>query len=454
MNARIQRPFEVTHRSVWAIALPATLAFITEPLVGLVDITVIGRLGDASLLGGLVLGALAFDVIFSLAFFLRLGTAGLTAQSVGAADPNEGLIHLARAGFVSAGLGAALIVLGGPLETLSAWLLEPAPSVAGPFGTYFQIRVFSAPLVMANFAFLGWFYGRAAAGTGMALQILLNALNAVLSIWFVYGLGWGVAGVAFGTVVAEAIVVVVSMGVVVRHFGGLALIVDATNWAAIADRAAIRRLFALSRDLTIRSVATVAAFAFFTAQTSRAGELELAANAVVLNFLMVTAFFLDGQAQAAEQLCGKAVGANWRPAFERAVRLAHLWGFAIAMGMFAFWVAAGPALIDIMTTNEEVRDLARTYLVIAAASAFTGVMPFVMDGVMTGATLGAIIRNGMLASLAAFLVAAVALEPIWGIQGLWVALHLFFVTRGVIYWLSVRGQMRRLFAEGLKLGAA
>lgn len=454
MAGRIQRPFDVTHRDVWGIALPATLAFITEPLVGIVDITVIGRLGDAMLLGGLVLGALALDVVFSMVFFLRLSTAGLTAQSVGAADPGEGLIHLARAGVVSLALGTLLIVATGPIEAASLYLLAPAGTVAEPFSTYLQARMWSAPFVMLNFAFLGWFYGRAAARTGMALQILLNVLNAVLSIWFVYGFGWGVAGVAWGSVLAQVIVVAASAAIVLRHFGGIRPIMAASQWRAIVDRQAIARLFALSRDLTIRSAALMAVFAFFTAQTSRAGALELAANAVVLNFQMVTSFFLDGQAQAAEQLCGKAVGANWRPAFERTVRLAHLWGFAIAAGLFCFWIIAGPGLVDVMTTNADVRELARRYLPFAAATAFTGVMPFVMDGVMMGATLGAIIRNGMLASLGVFLVAAIGLQAVWGIQGLWVALHLFFVSRGVIYWLAVRGQLRRLFAEGLELRPA
>ncbi|HUV33109.1 MAG TPA: MATE family efflux transporter, partial [Devosiaceae bacterium] len=229
---------------------------------------------------------------------------------------------------------------------------------------------------------------------------------------------------------------------------------EAVRGAALADRTALTRLFGLSRDLMIRSAALMGSFAFFTAQTSRAGELQLAANAVVLNFLMVTAFFLDGQAQAAEQLCGKAVGANWRPAFDRAVRLAMVWGFVIAGGLFAIWIAAGPALIDLMTTSQEVRAVARDYLLLAALTALTGVLPFVMDGVMTGATLNTIIRNGMLASLAVFLAAALILQPLWGIYGLWAALHLFFVSRGFIYWIAVNGQMGKLFAAASELDPA
>lgn len=438
-------PFTVTHRDVWRIALPATLAFITEPMAGLVDLTVIGRLGDAALMGGLVLGALALDYLFSLAFFLRLGTAGLVAQSVGARDPHQGLIHFVRAIGIGLALAVLLLILGRPLERLAAVLLGAGPAVAGPFATYFGVRLWSAPFVFINFALLGWFYGRAEATTGMLLQLIVHGSNIVLSIWLVYGLGWGVTGVALGTVLAQAVAAIVGLGLVLRQGGGMGRIARALPRADLFDTIALRRLFALSRDLMIRSAALMMAFAFFTAQTAREGAVLLAANAVILNFQMVTAFFLDGQAQAVEQLCGKAIGANYRPAFDRAVRLAMGWGFGIGATLFVIWVAMGPLLIDLMTTAPEVREAARQYLGIAALAALTGVAPFVMDGIMQGATLNTLIRNGMVASLAVFLVAALTLQPLFGVNGLWLALHIFFVTRGAIFWFAVQRKKPQLF---------
>ncbi len=440
--------FEVRHSDIWKIALPATLAFITEPLAGLVDLTVIGRLGDAALLGGLVLGALAFDFIFSMLFFLRLGTAGLVAQSVGARDPYEGLIHFARATLVGIAIGLLLVMLTVPLQAISVWALGPGPEVAETFTTYIAVRLWSAPVVLINFALLGWFYGRARATTGLLLQALVHGGNMLFSILFVYGFGLGVPGVAWGTVLAQAISAAVGLWLVMRHFGGLSNVAAILPWSQLIEAPALARLFALSRDLMIRSAALMGAFAYFTAQTAREGAVILAANAVVLNFQMITAFFLDGQAQAAEQICGKAIGANYRPAFERAVRLSMLWGFIISGGLFAFWLIAGPWLIDLMTTAPEVRQTGRDFLLIAAFTALTGVMPFVMDGVMTGATLNTIIRNGMVAAFFIFLVAALVLQPLFGVYGLWGALHIFFIARGLIFWFAVRYKMPDLFPAG------
>ena len=183
-GSRPTYPFVVTSRHILAIALPASIAFITEPMVGIVDITVIGRLGDAALLGGLVLGALAFDVIFSLAYFLRLGTAGLTAQAVGARDPRDGLIHLSRAVVVALILGVVIIVFATPLLWLIAKILAPAPGVDTALATYVHLRIWSAPFSLVNFALLGWFYGRANARTGMSLQILIHGVNIVLNLVF------------------------------------------------------------------------------------------------------------------------------------------------------------------------------------------------------------------------------------------------------------------------------
>ena len=440
-------PFTVRHRDVFSIAVPATFAFITEPLAGLTDLTVIGRLGDANLLGGLVLGVLAFNFIGALFFFLRIGTGGLVAQSVGAREPHEGLIHFARATILGTGAGIVLIVLGAPIIALTKILLGPEPAVIPPFETYLGIRLWSAPLTLVNFALLGWFYGRAKATTGMLLQFTIHGCNIVFSIGFVYGLGWGIAGVALGTVLAEAIAAAIGLFLVLRHAGGFAALRAALPRAALVDGQAMTRLFALSRDLVIRSIALDGTFAFFTAQMAREGAVALSANAILLNFAMVTAYFLDGQAQAAEQLCGKAVGANYRPAFDRAMHLATGWGLAIGAVLVLALVAAGPFAIDFMTTAPEIRAAAREHLFIAALVALTGVHAFVMDGVIIGATLNHVIRNGIVVAALIFLALALVLQPLLGLIGLWLALHGFFISRGVFYWLAVRAKRGALFAE-------
>jgi MATE family multidrug resistance protein len=438
-------PFDVRSRDVWRIALPASMAFITEPLVGLVDITVIGRLGDAGLLGGLVLGALVFDFIFSLAFFLRIGTAGLTAQAIGARDSRDGLLHAARAIGLGTIVGLLMIALMVPLLWLSLWVMAPGPAVAEALGTYFHVRIWSAPLVLINYSLLGWFYGRAAATTGMLLQFIIHGVNIAASVLFVYGLGWGVAGVAFATVLGEAIAALVGLYLLARHFGGPAAIWRALVPAELLNAADLRRMFGLSRDLMIRSAALMGAYGWFAAQGSRMGEVALSANAILLNLLMIGAFFLDGVAQAAEQLTGKAVGANWRPAFDRAYGLSFQWGLVLAIGLGLVWYLGGELVINFMTTNEAVRAYALDYLWLAALCALTFMPAFVYDGILIGVTLNVVMRNGMVASLVVFLVAALLLQPLWGNAGLWVALHLWFLARGAFYWWALERNRPALF---------
>jgi MATE family multidrug resistance protein len=446
MNTRPQHPFQVRSADVWKIALPASIAFITEPMVGLVDIAVIGRLGEAALLGGLVLGALVFDVLFSMAYFLRIGTAGLVAQSIGAKDPRDGLLHVSRALVIGVVIGALMIVLAAPILWVAVKFLAPDAGVEAALGDYLHWRIWAAPFALINYSLLGWFYGRASAKTGMMLQLLLHLIDITLSVWFVHGLGWGVPGAAFGTVIAQGVAAIVGLILLARHYGGMKSLLARIEPGELGDATAVTRMFGLSRDIMIRSLALMGAYAWFAAQGSRMGEVPLAANAVLLNLLMVVAFFLDGIAQAAEQLTGKAVGANWRPAFERAYGLSMLWGLVIAVSLGLVWYLGGPFVIGFMTTNAEVQDYALTYLPIAAACTLVFMPAFVYDGILIGTTQNVIMRNGMIVSLGVFLAAALVLQPMLGNWGLWGAMHLWFIARGLIYWWALERKKASLFA--------
>ena len=445
--SRPSYPFEVRSRDIWRIALPASIAFITEPLAGLNDITVIGRLGDAALLGGLVLGALAFDFIFSMAYFLRTGTAGLTAQSIGARDPNDGLILFSRAVAVALIAGIAMIILAGPMLALTNLALAPpTEGVAAALAEYFHVRIWSAPFSLVNYALLGWYYGRGNARTGMMLQLIIHLVDIALSITFVYAFGWGIFGAALGTVLGQVAAALLGLTLVVRHFGGLQKILPLIHPTELLDATGLRRMFGLSRDLMLRSVALMGAYAFFAAQGSRMGEVALSANAILLNFLMISGYFLDGMAQSAEALCGKAVGANYRPAYERAYALAMRWGLVIAVGLALVWFVGGGWVIDFMTTSEPVRAYARDFLWIAALSSLTGMPAFVYDGILIGSTLNVTMRNGMIASLGVFLAACLVLQPALGNVGLWAAIHIFFLARAAYYWQALDRRKPGLFS--------
>ncbi|HWV02071.1 MAG TPA: MATE family efflux transporter [Devosia sp.] len=447
MTKRPSFPFTVTSRDVFRIAIPASLAFITEPLVGFTDITVIGRLGDAALLGGLVLGALVFDFLFSLAFFLRMGTAGLTAQAVGARDRREGLLHASRAIILGAVIGVLMIVVSPLIFWLATLALAPDASVRNALALYFYIRIWGAPFVLLNYVMLGWFYGRAAATVGMSLQILLHGVNIVSCILFVFVFHWGVAGAGFGTLLGEIVASLMGLFLFVRHFGGVRALLSRIAPGELREIAALKRLIGLNRDLMIRSASLMAAYAWFAAQGSRMGEIQLSANAVLLNQLMIVAYFLDGVAQAAEQLSGKALGANWRPAFDAAYRLSFRSGFVISLGLGLLWYFGGDALIALMTTNEAVRQAAHDYLWIAALGSLIFMPAFVYDGILIGLTQNTTMRNGMVASLVVFVVAASVLKVPFGNLGLWMALHVWFMARGGFYWWSLERRRGMLFAS-------
>lgn len=246
--------------------------------------------------------------------------------------------------------------------------------------------------------------------------------------------------------IGQVAAALVGLTLVVRHFGGLPRLLGLIDRRHLVEASALTRMFSLSSDLMIRSVALMAAYTYFAAQGSRAGgEVLLSSNAILLNFLMISGFFLDGMSQAAEQLVGKSVGANWRPAFDSAYRLSMRWGFLISGGLALLWIVGGTFAIDFMTTSPEVRDAARAYLPLAALTALTGMPAFVFDGVLVGATLNATMRNGMVAALALFLVIAKLLEPALGNTGLWVALHIFFLARAGYYWQALQRQRAGLF---------
>jgi MATE family multidrug resistance protein len=432
------RPFDVTSRSVLAIAVPMTLAYLSTPLLGLVDTAVIGQLGDAALLGGIALGGVLFDLVFTSFNFLRSGTTGLTAQAVGAGEGEEERAVLFRAGLLALGLGLAVIVLQQPFLSGGLWLMGGSTEVQAATATYFAVRTLSAPLALANYAFLGWFIGRGQAMTALGLQTGLNGVNIALSILFVLHFEWGVAGVAAATVLSEALAALAGAMLAARALRG-------KPWpsrALIFDKTRFRRMMALNGDILIRSFALILAFAFFVSRSAAQGDTVLAANAVLEKFFMVASFFLDGLATAAEQLAGRAVGARYRPAFDRSLKLSLVWGYALAGGVALVLTTAGPSLIHAMTTAEDVRAVAILYLPWAAATPLFGVLAFQMDGVFIGATWSRDMRNMMLVSLVLFLAVYHIAFPAMGNHGLWLAFTIFLAARGFSL-LAITGRRAR-----------
>jgi len=331
-----------------------------------------------------------------------------------------------------------VIVLQQPALTAGLWLMGGSAEVQAATTSYFTIRALSAPLALANYAFLGWFIGRGQAMTALGLQTWLNGINIALSVLFVLYLDWGVAGVAAATVVAEALTALAGAVLAARALSGRPL----PTRAQVFDKARFTRMMALNGDILIRSFALITAFAFFMSRSAAQGDTVLAANAVLEKFFMVASFFLDGLATAAEQLAGRAVGARYRPAFDRSLKLSLTWGFVLAGLMSLVFFFAGPLLIHAITTAEDVRQTAIVYLAWAAATPLLGVLAFQMDGVFIGATWSRDMRNMMLVSLALYFAVYWAAFPVLGNHGLWLAFTVFLAARGVSL-LAMTGRLAR-----------
>jgi MATE family multidrug resistance protein len=434
-------PFRVTHARVLAIAGPMTLANLTTPLLGVLGTAVIGQLGEAHLLGAVAIAAILFDWVFWLFGFLRMGTVALTAQALGAGHATEQRAVLARALLLALVLGAAIMAVQVPLALFAFKLLGASEAVTEAAKIYFFVRIWSAPIALANYAVLGWLVGLARTGYALALQVLINLVNLVATSVLVLVLGLGVAGAALGTVIAEAVGLVAGLCIAAYLARGAAW----PAWATVLDRAKLLRMVVINRDIMIRTAALIAGFAFFTAQSARAGDTVLAANAVLHNLVMVAAYFLDGFATAAEQLCGRSVGARDRFAFRSAVRLAIGWGFLLAVIVAAVFALAGDGLIALMTVSPEVRAVAHQFLIFAALAPIAGVFAYAYDGIFIGATWTRDMRNLMLASLGLYLAAWWALQPL-GNTGLWIALLIFLGARGSLQALRYPALLRRTFA--------
>lgn len=435
------KPFVVSNRAVLAIAVPMTLAYLTTPLLGIVDTAVIGQLGDAALLGGLAAGAIVFDVIFASFNFLRSGTTGLVARAFGRGAIDEEQAAFWRASIVALVSGVILAVLAPMLSLAGQWFIAGEARVSQTLDLYVRIRLFAAPVTLMNFVILGYVLGRGEGALALAIQIVLNGINIALSILLGLVLGWGVAGVAWGTVIGETVALLLGLFVVLRRFRGTARL----PLGRVLDAPAYREMMALNFDILIRSFTLLAAFALFARQGAQFGTVMLAANAVLMNFFMAGAFFLDGFAAAAEQLAGRAVGARYKEGFLRAVRLCTIWGFVLAGFASALQLAFGESLIAFITTAEDVRAVAYAYLPWAALTSVTAVLAFQMDGTFIGAGWSRDMRNMMLLSLALFVAALLVLVPAFGNAGLWATLHIFLGARGLSLAFALRQRVNRGF---------
>jgi MATE family multidrug resistance protein len=428
---------EINSARIFALAGPAMLANITTPLLGVVATTVIGRLGDAAILGGVAMAALVFDCMFWLFGFLRSGTVALTAQAFGARDSDEQRAVLARALMTAAAVGAVLIAARTPLTSFVFDLMGGSADVSANARQYFLLRTWASPFALANYVMLGWFVGLARPLKALSVQITVNVINMVLTVVSVLGLGWGVSGAALSAVIAEACGLALGLTLAWRMLEGR------FEWRSRRhfDRDKLWRMLLINRDIMLRTAALITVFLVFSSQGARDGDLTLAANAVLQNLVLVGTFCLEGLANAAQQLCGASYGARDRAAFSRAVRLLLLWSGVIGLAISVMFYFGGRPIIDLMTASEDVRSVAYAYLPLAALVPAIGALAFCFDGIYVGATWTRDIRNMMAGAMALYLAVWWATASL-GNTGLWIAMLSFYVFRSALLGLRYRWLIR------------
>ncbi|BBT38269.1 Na(+)/drug antiporter [Pseudomonas putida] len=423
-----------THRKVWALAAPMILSNISVPLVALVDSTVIGHLPHAHQLGAVAVGSTLFTFMVGLMGFLRMGSTGFAAQAAGRSD-GAALRQVLVQGLLLALAFALLIgLLAIPFSQLALQAMQPSAALHQSTEDFFHTRLLGLPAALASYALVGWFLGTQNARAPMAILLTTNVLNIVLNLWFVLGLDWGVLGSARASVMAEWSAALLGLALTrpaLRAYPGH------IAWAALKRWQSWRPLLSVNRDIFLRSLALQLVFLLVTVQGARLGEATVAANALLLNGLMLTAYALDGLAHAVEALCGHAIGARDHQTLRRSLVVACGWSLIVSLGFAALFLVAGHLFIDLQTDIDSVRVAAYPFLPYLAVLPLIAVWSYLLDGLFIGATRAREMRNAMLLSVALSLPLALAMSGL-GNHGLWLAFLVFMglraITLGWVGW--------------------
>ncbi|MDO6728832.1 MATE family efflux transporter [Marinovum sp. 2_MG-2023] len=425
--ARAEEPPALSHQRVLKIALPIMLATVTVPILGVVDTGVVGQIPQAEPIAAVGVGAIILSAIYWVFGFLRMGTTGLTAQAEGQGQAPEVAALLTRALMIGLA-GGVLIILLQPLIYRAAFVLSPASAeVEGLARGYMQIRIWSAPAAIALYGVTGWLIAKERARAVLVLQLWMNGVNIGLDLLFVLGFDWGVNGVAIATFIAEWSGFVMGLWLCRSAFRHPSW----RDWARVFDRHRLRRMAVVNTDILIRSLMLQAIFVSFLLFGGRFGDVTLAANQVLLQFVSVTGYALDGFAFAAEALVGRAFGAGAVAQLRRACLLTGFWGAILVVILMAIFWVFGPDIIHLMAKDPGVRDTAIAFLPWMVLAPLTGVASWMLDGIFIGATRSADMRNMMAISTAIYFAAVFTLMPVMGYAGLWLSLHISFVARGV-----------------------
>ncbi|MEH6630209.1 MAG: MATE family efflux transporter [Halopseudomonas aestusnigri] len=416
------------YKRILALATPLILSNLTVPLLGAVDTAVMGHLPDPAYIGGVAVGSTIFSFLFWGFGFLKMGTVGFTAQAFGASNKDEQQAALLRPIALSIGLGCLLILFQIPLLKLCIDLIDGSQQVSSLSLDYSYIRIWSAPVTLANYAVIGWLIGKGEPRLTFILQVLINTVNILLDLLFVIELGWGVEGVSLATVIAEATGLIAGVWIIFNRSNFLN---QKINWENVFEATHIRALFTVNRDIFIRTLCLIFSFAYFTRIGASLGDNTLAANAVLMHFLYFSSYGLDGFAHAAEITTGYAKGKKDNHEFRSAVKASSFMALITSVVFSLVFYITGPVIIDLFTDIESVKETAHTYLLWVILLPMISVTSFQLDGIFIGTTQTKELRNAMIQCLIIFLASCWVFVPLWGNNGLWLSMAIYMASRGL-----------------------
>ena len=430
----------IRDRQILQIALPSIVSNITVPLLGMIDVAIVGHMGSPVYIGAVAVGSMIFNLVYWLFGFLRMGSSGLTAQALGRRDLTEVTKILVRSVVVALSIALLLILLQMPLKWLMFWLIGPTSDVAPFASTYFNIVIWGAPASLALFSLMGWYIGMQNTRIPMFISIMQNIVNILVSLTLVYGFGMKVEGVALGTVIAQYAGLLMALGLLWKYYGRLSIYFRPKGNHHFSFLIPDFSFFTVNRDIFLRTLCLVAVNLFFTSAGARQGAVILSVNTVLLQLYLFFSYFMDGFAYAGEALCGKAYGAHNGMAFRETLRRLWMWMVMVTTAYTLLYILGGRWIVGLLTDESQVLDVAGDYLFWACLIPVSGCVAFIWDGVFIGmtATRGMLVSS-FLSALVFFAVYGLTVGLI-GNHGLWLAQVTYLAMRGILQtiWYRLR----------------
>jgi len=416
------------NREILRLALPNILTNLTVPLLGMVDMHLMGYQDSASFMGAVALGGVIFNFVYWGFAFLRMSLSGMAAQAYGRQSKSDMALLLFRGLFLALAAGFILLMLQKGIIHLSFLILEGSAEVKSLAADYFYVRIWAAPAAIALMVINGWFLGMQNALYPMIISITINIVNIISSFVLVKVFDMKVEGVALGSVISQYVGIVLSLLLFLKKYK---YIINYFNVREILKRSGLLAFMNVSGDIFLRTLCIFVVFTFFTSKSADTGDLILAANSALLQFLFLFSYFLDGFAYAAEALIGKFTGSKSVKQFKQAVKLLFYWGGSFALVFVALYALGGKSLLLLFTNQEPVIEAAKNYLFWLVILPLTGFSSFIWDGIYIGATASRLMRNTMIMATLVFFIIFISMRTSLGNHALWLAMNTFMMGRGL-----------------------